>query len=73
MGQGDKEKGGAVGVGVVRMGGEGCLHYLQVSSQVARRLTDFRCLALNLPALCSPTPALPPVHLSAAHVLSEHA
>lgn len=33
--------------------GEGCLHYLQVSSHVARRLTDFYCLAMNLPALCS--------------------
>ena len=35
-------------------GAKGCLHYLQVSSHVARRLTDFYCLAMNLPALCSP-------------------
>lgn len=51
--------------------GEGCLHYLQVSSHVARRLTDFYCLAMNLPALCSS--ARVPVHLSTAHIHSEHA
>lgn len=51
MGQGDKEKEGEKEGEEVR-DGEGCLHYLQVSSHVARRLTDLCCLAMNLPALC---------------------
>lgn len=67
MGQRDKGRGEREELWV----GEGCLHYLQVSSQVARRLTDFHCLALNVLALCLRVPAGLPVHLSAAHVRAE--
>ena len=50
---------------VTRRGG--CLHYLQVSSHVARRLTDFYCLAMNL-LLCAVLPGSLPVHLSTAQL-----
>lgn len=64
MGQRDKEKEDVRGGGSSGKsggGGGGCLHYLQVSSHVARRVTDFYCLAMNLPARSSPArvPACP--------------